>query len=165
MIFFHEISRHIDDVNWRNSHFYSYKFCGSFYIHNTKEVCSSSVNILFAGEKISMVKAIKLLVTKSFSYSFNVFHVSQLCVEGGTGKVSDWISGVEYFKWKHFLYEFLLCKEYLFIWKNIFDKVLKLGGKKPLSHYKVGKHSKFEPNCRRILVKEFNGINFNISSC
>ena len=28
-------------------------------------------------------------VTKAFSYSFNVFHVSHSYVEGGTGKISD----------------------------------------------------------------------------
>ena len=27
---------------------------------------------------------------------------------------------------EHFSYEFLMCKKYLFIWKTIFDKVLKL---------------------------------------
>ena len=38
--------------------------------------------------------------------------------EGGTGKISDWISGVKYFKGDYFLCEFLLCKKYHFIWKN-----------------------------------------------
>ena len=57
-------------------------------------------------------------VTKAFSYSFNVLHVSHASVEGSTGKIDDWITGVKYFKWEHFSYEFLLCKKYLFIWNN-----------------------------------------------
>ena len=34
-------------------------------------------------------------VPKAFSYSFNLFHVSHSSVEGGPGKISDWISGVK----------------------------------------------------------------------
>ena len=42
-------------------------------------------------------------VTKAFSYPFNVFHVSDSPMEGGTGKISDWITGVKYFKWALFI--------------------------------------------------------------
>ena len=40
----------------------TYKLCESYYIHNnTKQVCLLSINYSFAGEKISMTKAIILL--------------------------------------------------------------------------------------------------------
>ena len=57
-------------------------------------------------------------VTKVFSYSFSMFHVSHSSVEGGTGKISDWIIEAKYFKWEHFSYEFLLREKYLFISNN-----------------------------------------------
>ena len=53
-------------------------------------------------------------VPKAFSYSFNLFHVSHSSVEGGPGKISDWISGVKKFKWEQFLNEFLLRNTFLF---------------------------------------------------
>ena len=85
---------------------------------------------MFVSNGMSMAK-----VTKAFSYSFNMYHVSLSSVEVGTGRISNWISGDKYFKWDYFLYGFLLCKKYLFIWKNyFFDKAIKLvdGAIKPL---------------------------------
>ena len=43
-------------------------------------------------------------LTKAFSYSFKVFHVSDSSVERGTGKISDWITGVKNFKWALFVW-------------------------------------------------------------
>ena len=68
VIFFHEILRYVDDVNWRNGQLF-----------------------------------------------FNVFHMSHSSVEGGTGKISDWIIGVNTLN-EHFWYGFLMCKKYLFTW-------------------------------------------------
>ena len=39
----------------------SYKLCGNYYIYNATQVFLLSANILFAGENISMMKAIILL--------------------------------------------------------------------------------------------------------
>ena len=56
-------------------------------------------------------------VTKAFSYSFNVFHVSHSSVEGGPERFL--IESLELNTLnENFWYEFLMRKMYLFLWKN-----------------------------------------------
>ena len=54
--------------------------------------------------------------------------------EGGTGNISDWISGVKYFKWENFCVNFYCVKSTFLFGKTIFDKAMKLveGAIKPL---------------------------------
>ena len=103
-------------------------------------------------------------VTKAFSYSFNVSHVSPSFVEGGTGKISDWITEAEYFKWVLFVLISNACVKSNFSFgKTTFHKVLKLaeGAIKLLQHNIV----LYIVNLRKIPLKEVIGINFNIWSC
>ena len=59
--------------------------------------------------------------------------------EGGTGKISDWISGVKYFKWAYFCVDFYCVKSSFLFGKTIFDKAMKLveGAIKPLQRQKT----------------------------
>ena len=71
----------------------------------------------------------------AFSNSLNELHVSPSSVEGGTGIISDWITGVDYFQWALFDLSFNVCvKSTFLLGKTIFHKVLKLeeGVIKPL---------------------------------
>ena len=43
-------------------------------------------------------------VTKALTYSFNVFDMFHSFLEGGTEKISDWITGAKYFKWALFIW-------------------------------------------------------------
>ena len=64
-----------------------------------------------------------------------MLHVSPSSVEGGTGIISDWITGVDYFQWALFDLSFNVCvKSTFLLGKTIFHKVLKLeeGVIKPL---------------------------------
>ena len=65
--------------------------------------------------------------------------MSHSSVEEGTGKISDWISGVKYFKLLHLFMNFYCVKSTFFFEKAIFDKVLKLVERaiKPLQHQKT----------------------------
>ena len=68
--------------------------------------------------------------------------MSPSSVEGGTGNISDWITGVEYFKWEFFVLISNACVKSTFLFgKTIFHKVLKLAewAIKPLQRKNIPK--------------------------